>query len=227
MFFKDLIPHFAKHYVNFDIYTIVNGYDCEPGMLETLEEYNFNILNLTYKYETVRDNVRKLRRYIRKLVKPKEWFMVADPDEFHEFPAPIYTIIEDCEKRKRTCHKGKFVDRFAKDGSIPPIKPDLPLSEQFPIQGDISKIISFGHNDKKLVLIRGPQFRSPHWHPNSTSHFPIKVHHYKWTDNSISRLKLRAERYKRRKFRWWQYSQEILDYLEKHKRFPIKELQND
>jgi len=228
MYFKDLIPHFAKHYANFNIYAVVNNYDCEPGMLETLKEYNFNILNVTDDYETVKDNVKKLKYYIKKIIKPKEWFVVADPDEFHEFPIPIHQIIEYCEKNKIRCHKGKFVDRLAKDGSIPKIKPHVPIEEQFPIQCDTAKL-HLGHvrgrNQIKVVLIKGPYFNSPHKHKNSCLHFPVKVHHYKWNNNSVSRLKHRAEMYKKHNILCWEYSQAIIDYLEKHQnKFPIKGL---
>ena len=66
--------------------------------------------------------------------RPDEWWIIADPDEFHLYFDDVRAIIDKSEARGWSFVGGHFLDRLGPGGALPEIGPKS-LWRQFPIAG--------------------------------------------------------------------------------------------
>ena len=140
-----------------------------------------------------------------KMLRPYDWWIVADDDEFHLYPKPVKNIVEECEEYGYQFVTGAFLDRIGKDGRFPKINDDSDIWKEFPLAGTFRLPVSNacpnkvplvkGHieitNGQHYVKIRGEDTYGDRW--KHRRRYPpdrvfIQVHHFKWDISVIGRL---------------------------------------
>jgi len=141
-----------------------------------------------------------------KLLKPNDWWIVSDDDEFHLYPKPINQLIEDCEENGHKFITGAFLDRIGEDGTFPSINDDSDIWKEFPLVGSFRHPISNACPNKTIIMkgdipisngqhyaiIDGEDTYGERW--NHPLRYPIEkcfvqVHHFKWDSSVINRLR--------------------------------------
>jgi hypothetical protein len=129
---------------------------------------------------------------------PDQWYLIADQDEFHEYPKDIRQILAQCDAGGFHYVRGCFVDRFSSDGCLAPIDPARSLSEQFPMGAFFTKPI-LGGSPMKIVAARGGvTFTNCGHHAAVNGNaYPaedcfVPVHHYKWSQGLVQYLNQRS-----------------------------------
>ncbi len=123
------------------------------------------------------------------------FLMPVDVDEF------VYDDLRghaaEMESLQAIYATGWFVDRFAPGGRLPPFVADRPISEQFPVKCEVTKLLCGGANIK-VVMTRWPYWGHIHElggtpEENGRRHPRLlAVHHYKWNDQVIERMEKRT-----------------------------------
>ena len=212
-----ILPHMLKHYVNIidKAYVCVYRQGEDDGILEEIEElgiepfmvftedkYNWN--RVTEIYNTV------------KQTKPNDWWIVADDDELQVYPDDIDTIIKDCERYGYDFVTGGFLDRIGIDGIFPEVTRDTNIHKAFPMAGYFRYPMSKACTNK-VTLMKGYQdvtsgqhyalFKdgTNSWGSGHPKRMPVnevfvQVHHFKWDQTCIERIKKVADNKKEYSF---------------------------
>jgi hypothetical protein len=123
-----------------------------------------------------------------------EWWIIADPDEFHLYFDKIHDIIHECEAQGWSFVGGHFLDRFGPGGTLPKID-DSNIWRQFPIAG-VSRTLVTGAPSWKICLAKGAVTLGPGQHfvlpKDGVRAHPIRrgfvqVHHFKWDSTVLAR----------------------------------------
>ena len=131
---------------------------------------------------------------------PNDWWVVADLDEFHVYDRPLAEVIAVCEAGGHDHVTGALLDRVAADGSLPPLKSDPSIWDQFPLAGLVTLHVP-GAGSSKVTLARGDvqlhlgQHGAIAGRPLPPEEAFPQVHHFKWTDSVLERLVLREQAY--------------------------------
>ena len=212
-----ILPHMLKHYENIidKAYVCVYQQGNDDGILQEIEElgiepfmvftedkYNWN--RVTEIYNTV------------KQTKPDDWWIVADDDELQVYPDDIGDIIKHCEINGYDFVTGGFLDRIGKDGTFPKVTRDTDIHKAFPNAGFFRYPMS-GACPNKVTLMKGYQDVSPGQHyavfPDGTNSWGkkhpkrmpiedcfVQVHHFKWDETCVERIKKVADNKKEYSF---------------------------
>ena len=212
-----ILPHMLKHYKNIidKAYVCVYRQGEDDGILEEIEElgiepfmvftedkYNWN--RVTEIYNTV------------KQTKPNDWWIVADDDELQVYPDDIDTIIKDCERYGYDFVTGGFLDRIGIDGIFPEVTRDTNIHKAFPMAGYFRYPMSKACTNK-VTLMKGYQdvtsgqhyalFKdgTNSWGSGHPKRMPVnevfvQVHHFKWDQTCIERIKKVADNKKEYSF---------------------------
>lgn len=133
-------------------------------------------------------------------LRPDDWIIYADLDEFYEYPVPLRELIRIMEEANDWAIHGYIIDRVAEDGNLKQIEP-LPhnIGSQFPIGCKLTGKI-FRANTRKIMLANGRvRVNAAHdntyvgrWHrvPVGTLDQYI-AHHFRWTKGLVKRLESR------------------------------------
>ena len=208
-----MLRHMLQHYKDFvdEIYVVVYLSSDKDRVLsevtEITKELNIDIHKQTIEEPFNWERVTELYNET-KLLKPDDWWIVSDDDEFHVYPKPINELIEDCEENGYKFITGAFLDRIGKDGRFPKILPfdDSDIWEEFPLAGSFRYPISNACPNKTVVMkgdiqvtngqhyamIDGEDTYGDRW--MNDLRYPvgdcfIQVHHFKWDVTVIGRLR--------------------------------------
>jgi hypothetical protein len=198
-----------------EIRKIINDVGCDVHETIVSSPFNWNVVTSLYN---------KTKR-----LKPDDWWIVADDDEFQIYHKPINNIIEECEEGGYKFVTGGFLDRVGEDGSFPEIKDDSDIWEQFPLAGFFRYPIS-NACPNKVTLMKGDIDVSPgqhytiidgiitwgEWGWKHPLRYPIdngfvQVHHFKWDASIINRL-FEVSQIKEDYTFHWEY-QRMYDYI--------------
>lgn len=145
------------------------------------------------------------------------WYCLADLDEFCWFTGDrkLSQVAHEAEKKGYTAVHGTFFDRMARDYKLPSIRLLKDLDAVFPLVCDLTRVI--GANYNKIPLSRSDlRVESGH---HATSGNPwynqAEVHHFKWTEGLIERLRERDLYFHQQGMLWAAESQKFLSTLEK------------
>ena len=207
-----MLRHMLNHYKDFvdEIYVVVYLSSDKDRVLsevtEITKELNIDIHKTTIEEPFNWERVTELYNET-KLLKPDDWWIVADDDEFHVYPKPINELIEDCNEKGHKFITGAFLDRIGENGRFPKIQPfdDSDIWEEFPLAGSFRYPISNACPNKTVVMkgniqvtngqhyamIDGEDTYGDRW--NHPLRYPvdkcfIQVHHFKWDISVIGRL---------------------------------------
>ena len=208
-----MLRHMLNHYKDFvdEIYVVVYlSSDSDRVLSEVKEitkELNIDIHKKTVEEPFNWERVTELYNET-KLLKPDDWWIVADDDEFHVYPRPINELIEDCNEKGYKFITGAFLDRIGEGGRFPKILPfdDSDIWEEFPLAGSFRYPISNACPNKTVVMkgniqvtngqhyamIDGEDTYGDRW--MNDLRYPvgdcfIQVHHFKWDITVIGRLR--------------------------------------
>ena len=185
-----------------------------------------------------------------KLLKPNDWWIVSDDDEFHFYPKPINELIDECEEYGYKFITGAFLDRIGAGGSFPTITEDSDIFKDFPLGGSFRHIVSNACPNKTVVtkgeiqVTNGQHYAKiddddtygDKW--NHPLRYPvdkcfIQVHHFKWDISVISRIR-DVSRIKK-SYTYHEEYKKMFDYIMDNngyidisdKRFMIEEVQKN
>ena len=208
-----MLRHMLNHYKDFvdEIYVVVYLSSDKDRVLsevtEITKELNIDIHKTTVEEPFNWERVTELYNET-KLLKPDDWWIVSDDDEFHVYPKPISELIEDCEENGYKFITGAFLDRIGENGKFPKILPfdDSDIWEEFPLAGSFRYPISNACPNKTVVMkgniqvtngqhyamIDGEDTYGDRW--MNDLRYPvgdcfIQVHHFKWDITVIGRLR--------------------------------------
>jgi len=193
------------------------------------KEYDFPLYHWT--------EVTKIYNEI-KLLKPNDWWIISDDDEFHQYQNPLNDIIDKCEDNDWKFVTGAFLDRISADGSLKKVERDINISEQFPWGGMFRFLVSKACPNKVVLakgdvqissgqhyaIIDGKEVRtrdnseiaSGIDHPQRCDYMWefTQVHHYKWDESLKKRLEQIVEIDEKYTY-GWEYKL-LIDYFEYH-----------
>ena len=222
----DVLPHMLAHYralgiESFFIHAQVP--DPHDPLLDRIEEMTrdagctiASIAAGAWRHDTNRELYQRTRQG-----RPDDWFLIADQDELQVYPRELPRILEDCDQSGYEYIEGCFLDRFARDGSFPPVSPAPSLWQQFPLAGFVSAPL-LRANPNKIVAAKGRVQLGSGQHfalsgcgcPNEELYIP--VHHFKWVAGIVDHLERRAHFRRERGDRYWEESQRFVDYCRAH-----------
>jgi hypothetical protein len=113
------------------------------------------------------------------------WHVVADADEFQQYPAPIPDLLPEYAATSDGVVEGLLFDRVAESGELRRWDPAGHLDTAYPLGGFFTATV-VGGDPRKVVLARS-EIRigsGNHWAPGlrvgPARLPPIPVHHFKW-----------------------------------------------
>ena len=206
-----MLRHMLNHYKDFidEIFIVVYLSSDKDRVLSEVKEITRD-LNIDIHKTTVEEpfNWKRVTELYNetKLLKPNDWWIVSDDDEFHVYPKPIHELIEDCEEYGYKFITGAFLDRIGTNGIFPTINDDSDIWSEFPLAGSFRHPISNACPNKTVVvkgdmeitngqhyaMINGKDTYGDRW--DNPLRYPIEkcfiqVHHFKWDVSVISRLR--------------------------------------
>lgn len=222
----DVLPHMLAHYralgiESFFVYAQVP--DGNDPLLHRIEEITrdfgcaiASVSSGEWRHDTNREPYARPRR-----MRPDDWFLIADQDELQAYPRDIANILQECDGKGYEYIEGCFLDRFARDGSFPPVLAAPSIWQQFPLAGFVSATIGQA-NPNKIVAAKGSIELGPGQHFALSGHgcppeeLYVPVHHFKWTAGILDRLERRARFRRQHGDRYWEESQRFVDYCRAH-----------
>ena len=226
------LSHFLKYYsdkVN-DYFILVHKNSLSENDLERVryitedfggihEEFDGNL----FDWNLFSDKVNEIKR-----LKPNDWWIVAETDEFHEYTHDIDEVIDTCDELDFQYIVGGLVDRINIDGKLLKITDDSDLEKDFELYSNLRYILS-NNCPLKIPLSKGNVEITSGYHYRKIGNkyvtpdneddirFPIKlefprVNKFMWHKNieSVCRKIINTnENYTY----FWEY-QEILTYLD-------------
>jgi hypothetical protein len=190
-FFVIIYAHHKKDPVIEEATSILDKLNLKPHKIVIEEPFNWNQVTEHYN-ET-------------KLLKPDEWWIVADDDELQLYSKPISDIIYECEENGWEFVTGGFIDRIGENGTFPKINDDSDVWKEMPNAGFFRYPLSLA-NPNKVTLMKGKHNvvsgqhyvdfgnNKTSWGTSHPIRYPIEknftqVHHFKWDYSVLQRLK--------------------------------------
>jgi len=189
----ELWPHFHAHYTSLgftEFICLSAGSPLKSG--GDLRVVQFQREPAVSYFRSLHHEFQKLVREAN--IKPDDWYALTELDEYHKYPLPLRQILDQCERKGCTAILGNLIDKVAADGSLPPLRQDVPLEEQFPATSHITWELARSCLDK-VMMCRGYRLIGGGNHNILDSarvwQERYEVYHYKWHANIIKRLKER------------------------------------
>jgi len=206
-----MLKHMLNHYKDIvdDIFVVVYLSSDKDKVLSEVDEItrdlNIDIHRKTYEEPFNWERVTQLYNET-KLLRPNDWWIVSDDDEFHVYPKQINKLIEDCEENGYKFITGAFLDRIGEGGRFPTIDDDSDIWNEFPLAGTFRYPISNACPNKTVVMkgniqvtngqhyamVDGEDTYGDRW--MNDLRYPvgdcfIQVHHFKWDVSVLNRLR--------------------------------------
>ena len=173
----------------------VRALGIEPYFVYTEPKYNWE--RVTEIYNSI------------KASKPDDWWIVSDDDELQVYPRHVQDIVIECERYGYDFVTGGFLDRIGTNGTFPKVTRDTNIHKAFPYAGFFRYPMS-GACPNKVTLMKGHQYITPgqhyayfqdgtnSWGREHPKRYPIRevftqVHHFKWDDTCMERIKRVAD----------------------------------
>ena len=206
-----MLKHMLNHYKDIadDIFVVVYLSSDKDKVLSEVKEItrdlNIDIHKKTFEEPFNWERVTELYNET-KLLRPDDWWIVSDDDEFHVYPKQINKLIEDCEEYGYEFITGAFLDRIGENGNFPSITDDSDIWTEFPLAGTFRYPISNACPNKTVVMkgniqvtngqhyamVDGEDTYGDRW--MNDLRYPvgdcfIQVHHFKWDVSVLNRLR--------------------------------------
>ena len=205
-----ILPHMLKHYEDMvdNVYVAVYRQSEDDGIVDEVRalgiEPYFVYTEPKYNWERVTEIYNSI-----KASKPDDWWIVSDDDELQVYPRHIQDIVIECERYGYDFVTGGFLDRIGTNGTFPKVTRDTDIHKAFPYAGFFRYPMS-GACPNKVTLMKGHQYITPgqhyayfqdgtnSWGREHPKRYPIRevftqVHHFKWDDTCMERIKRVAD----------------------------------
>jgi hypothetical protein len=208
----DTLWHMLNHYKDLvdEMYVVVyewEGFSLFEEVSEIIKEFpNTKIIERVTKEKFNWEYVTQLYNETKMLF-PNDWWVVSDDDEFHIYSKPLKEIISACDRNGWELVRGGFIDRIGQTGNFPKINKKENIFDQFPVAGFFRYPMS-GACPNKICLMKGnieitsgqhyakidgqTTWRWQGWnHPliAPVDEYNVQVHHFKWDETCIKRIK--------------------------------------
>ena len=228
-----MLRHMLNHYKDIvdDIFVVVYLSSDKDRVLSEVQEITLD-LNIDIHKQTIEEpfNWERVTELYNetKLLKPDDWWIVADDDELHVYPKPIDELIDECEEFGYKFITGAFLDRIGEGGKFPTIDDDSDIWNEFPLAGTFRYPISNACPNKTVVMkgdirvtngqhyamIDGEDTYGDRWMHDlryPVSDCFIQVNHFKWDVSVMRRLKEVA--FEKKDYTYhWEYKK-MFDYI--------------
>ncbi len=150
--------------------------------------------------------------------RPDDWLVIADLDEFHEYPTRLDRITAYCDAHGYDFVMGELVDRVAPGGVLAELD-ERPLSAQFPLGCHLTRDLCGGWS-RKVVLARPAVAIVEGNHealcgngcPEERIHVPI--HHFRWDARVVDKNRFMIDSIRERGLYHWNEKERLLRHLE-------------
>ena len=225
-----IVSHFLNFYtrqgINDFYFILQSNSNCPARIQETkslLQEFKINE-KFIWKGGYTAPLLNKYMQQAVNSYNKNDWIILADIDEFHNFPVRAKQFLSDCNKEGINCVKGHLIDKVAEKGELKLIQKEPRIDRQFPHAADLTKKIALG-NTGKIVALKQPLAAGNGHHAivkkkrnAQYSNQIIDVHHFKWDSLVLKRLQKRYRYYVTKKIKWYRESERVSSYLIKHGR---------
>ena len=205
-----ILPHMLKHYEEMvdNVYVAVYRQSEDDGIVDEVRALGIEPFMVytepKYNWERVTEIYNSI-----KATKPNDWWIVSDDDELQVYPRHVEDIVIECERYGYDFVTGGFLDRIGTNGTFPKVTRDTNIHEAFPYAGFFRYPMS-GACPNKVTLMKGHQkiTSGQHyalfedgtnsWGREHPKRYPIRevftqVHHFKWDDTCMERIKRVAD----------------------------------
>lgn len=205
-----MLYHMLNHYhLHMDeIFVVLYAHHKKDPVIEEaqfiLEKFNLKphkiVIEEAFNWNRVTDHYNET-----KLLKPDDWWIVADDDELQLYSKPTWEIIEECEEFGYEFVTGGFVDRIGDNGDFPKITMESDVWKEMPQAGFFRYPLSYACPNKvtlmkgKVKVCSGQHYvlfedGNSSWGSEHPKRYPIEknftqVHHFKWDYSVLERLK--------------------------------------
>ena len=211
-----LLPHFIKHYSRYvdEINIVVYESELHPNLHEDVTKHIKNKNNVKIVHTLTErifdwEKVTELYNFVKSKHK-NDWWVVADIDEFHLYPDDdLPKIIKTCEEYGFEIVRGGFIDRIGRGGEFAELVDKVSIWEQYPNAGFFRYPMSKA-NPNKICIMKGiveltsgqhyakidghTTWKWQGWnHPQISPIDFVQVHHFKWDNTAIERIRTVAE----------------------------------
>lgn len=225
------LPQFIDHYRQLGVEVFHLSLQVEPdvepeekarashGAQETLLSRGLSllaVLNCPFSAMALREHHNQIQLQSCQIT---DWIVWVDIDEFQIYPGSFQDSLRFAEENNLDYFWGRFVDRVTADGSLQPFDPDRPIWEQYPIETHITRDVAKAQT-QKLTCARGNVQVTSGNHsaanPETLRYFgpPVAIHHFKWDDSVLQRLRRRVMPDWRERWPWWVESRNLLEFLQ-------------
>jgi hypothetical protein len=213
----ELLPHFISHYTKYvdEINIVTYNSDLYPNIDNEVKSITNSISNvkivktITHRVFDWEEVTKLYNETTSKYA--NDWWVIADIDEFHLYPKDnLNDLLKDCDRNGWDIVRGGFIDRVGKNGTFPKITNEF-IFKQFPMMGFFRYPMS-GACPNKICVKKGYVTITPGQHyaefnghttwgwqgwnhpliaPIDTH--SVQVHHFKWDESCIERIKKVAD----------------------------------
>jgi hypothetical protein len=210
------LPHMLQHYTELvdEIFVVVyewENFSTYDSVEEIVSKFpNAKIIRREIKEKYNWEYVTQLYNET-KLMFPNDWWVVSDDDEFHVYSKDLKEIIDECDENGWDLVRGGFIDRIGIGGTFPEINNNQNIFKQFPLAGFFRYPLS-GACPNKVCIMKGyieitpgqhyakidgqTTWRWQGWnHPliAPVDKYNVQVHHFKWDNTCVERIKSVAD----------------------------------
>lgn len=227
-----LIPEFVSHYRNYGVKNFILTVHINPEMpisdrvrwldiAESLMHESKTSLHSVFLSNYNSELLRQFQDEIRREISSKtDWVVWADADEFHEFPCALSELIKKLDFISSPALGGRLVDRLPR---FPGKLSTGNIWQRFPLGTNLTEEVLQGWV-RKIVLARSvlPTFRGHHFLADEQGNirddidvnYTTPIHHFKWDDTVLERLKERTSEIWKASIPWWTESERAIEWLE-------------
>lgn len=223
--YKDLLPHFLKHYSNLGVDHII--FICDISIKNYIQS-TFEYKNIIYlikddsslflpKGQTGQNDSNRINMVKNQI---NSWYVPADLDEFHIIE-PFESFAElkqDCDLTHAYFVKSIMVDRVAHGDHIPAnIDLKIKIDDQFPVKKDITTTIMEAHTDKCILahpdIDIGPGHHNIINNHNQYASYKktFFTNHYKWFGDVFKIEQFKMNERKKTGLMYYQEQQRLLE----------------
>jgi inorganic pyrophosphatase len=201
----DLLPHWLEHYSKLQVDRILLAYGNDANLKRTIDQcaakWKFEAFPIATAKAPCNAQDETHRTLLRRAgATANTWVIHANASEFHQYPAPVQTVIAAAEEDRIDTVFGQITDHVAADGSARPVLADEVIWEQFPMGCRVFTGIGGGMKQRLMLAKFG--VRAEHGHqtaPDGKSGVPpvgqadqFEIRQFAWHDQAIAHLQWTA-----------------------------------
>lgn len=226
----ELLPEFVQHYKQAKVDLFFISVHIKPGtpneqrddIIARVNEILSNFGERLYDifdddYDSFR--LRRFQENIRqKIENDVDWVVWADADELHEYQSALTDVVRKLDATGFRALGGRLVDRLPRDGK--------PMGEslwaRFPLGSNLTEKI-LGGWVQKIALARSRLSVSVGHHYVAKQDgeidlslpviYSVPVHHFKWDNKVVDRLRDRLEDDWKKRCFWWTESERAIQWV--------------